>query len=100
MQNPELLILALNTAVVLVAYLIIYPRFCGTDIIAIAKNDLIATVIVLVIAGSVFWGSGQEFSLIFFSVNWFWFTLLTYAAIEIPFMLWYCKKYQIRLDQL
>ncbi len=61
----------------------------------IAKNDLAASGIVLIVAGSIFWGSGEQFSLLLFSVNWFWFTLIAYAVIEIPIMLWYFQKHDV-----
>lgn len=81
--------------VIAVAYLFVYPKFCGSDGKKIANNDLAASGIVLVVAGSIFWGSDEQFSLLLFSVNWFWFTLITYAAIEIPVLLWYFKKHDV-----
>ena len=95
MVNPELIIILLNTVIVLVAYLLIYPKAAGSDVNKIAINDLIASAISIVVAGSMFWGSNQEFNVIFTNVNWFWFTILSYAAIEIPFMIWYCKKHNV-----
>jgi len=95
MPNPELSILTLNVVVIAIAYSLIYPKFCGADLGKIAKNDLVATGLVLLIAGSVYWGTGEEFSLIFFSVNWFWFAFITYALIEIPIMVWYFKKHNV-----
>jgi hypothetical protein len=95
MANPELIIILLNAVVVPVAYLLIYPKAAGSDVNKIAINDVIASAISIVVAGSMFWGSNQEFNAIFTSVNWFWFTILTYAAIEIPFMIWYCNKHNV-----
>ncbi len=94
-MHPELMVLSLNVTVILAAYFLVYPKFCGRDGIKIANNDLVATAIVLIISASVFWGSGREFNLIFLSVNWFWFTLITYAVIEMPLMLWYFKKHDV-----
>jgi hypothetical protein len=95
MDNPEIFVISLNSLVILMAYFLIYPKFCGANGNKIAMNDLVATGIVLVISGTNFWGSGQSFSLLFISANWFWFTLITYAAIEIPLMLWYFKKHDV-----
>ncbi|MCP3675807.1 MAG: hypothetical protein GY829_15250 [Gammaproteobacteria bacterium] len=92
MNNSELIIIVLNSIVITIAYFVIYPRFCGSDGNKIAKNDVIASAIPLVVVGSVYWGTGQEFSMLFFTLNWFWFTLLSYAIIEIPLMLWYFQK--------
>lgn len=95
MQNPELSVIALNTAVVLIAYFFVYPRYCGADFKKISNNDLIASLIPLFIVGSIFWGTDQAFSMILFSLNWFWFTVLTYLIIEIPLIVWYVKKYDV-----
>ncbi|OFE12159.1 hypothetical protein PHACT_02605 [Pseudohongiella acticola] len=95
MNSPEILVISINFVVALLAYLVIYPLLCGANIWRIALNDLLASGTVLLIAGSLYSGSGHEFSLLFFSVNWFWFALLSYAAIETPFMLWYFKKYRV-----
>lgn len=95
MQHSELSILLLNCIVIALAYLFVYPRFCGSDGFKIAKNDIAATGIVLVIAGFRYWGSGVEFNLLITRVNWFWFTFITYGAIEIPVMMWYYKKHDV-----
>ncbi len=95
MATPEVLILGLNLAMMLMAYLVIYPRFCGSDGKKIVNNDVIVTAIVLSISGFSFWGTGQSFSLIWFTTNWFWFSLLTCMAIEIPFLIWYFDKHDV-----
>lgn len=95
MPAPELQIITINIAIILIGYFLVYPKFCDSSLNKIMANDVLASAIVLIIAGSMYWGSGQEFSLVFVSVNWFWFTLLSYATIEIPFMLWYFKKHDV-----
>jgi len=95
MVYPEFLVIGLNVTVVLLAYFVIYPTFCKSNGYKIANNDLVATSIVLTVTGITFWDSGVQFSLLLFSVNWFWFTLLMYAAIELPIMLWYFKKHDV-----
>lgn len=96
MNTPEFVILAINAIIIVIAYFFVYPRFCGANTHRIAVNDLIASGVAVAVAGSKFWGSGTEFSLLFWSVNWFWFSLLTYLVIEIPLMLWYARKHNIR----
>ena len=95
MLSPEITILGLNLAVMLMAYVVIYPTFCGSDGNKIAVNDLIASVVVLVAAGAIYFATGQRFTMLFFETNWFWFTLLSYALIEIPLMFWYFKKHDV-----
>jgi len=90
--SPELQIILSNSLIIAIAYLAVYPRFCGADIKKIAFNDCLATAVALCLAGSVFAGSELEFSLGVGSVNWFWFTLLTFMALETPVMFWYFKR--------
>ena len=93
MENAELLVLILNLTIMIIAYFFIYPKFVGFDLNKLALNDLCASLISLIVSGSIFWGSNQEFNALFTTLNWFWFTILTYAAIEIPFIIWYTKKH-------
>lgn len=95
MLSGELQIVLINLAIILLAYFGVYPRFCGADLNKILVNDAIATVVALVVAGSLFAGSDARFTLLFGEVNWFWFTLLTYFLMETPFMFWYFKRFGI-----
>uniref|UniRef100_A0A486XQZ2 Uncharacterized protein n=1 Tax=Rheinheimera sp. BAL341 TaxID=1708203 RepID=A0A486XQZ2_9GAMM len=88
----ELTVIVLNAIIILVAYLSVYPKLAGNSFTKISFYDLFASGLALAIVGSKYWGSGQQFSLLVADVNWFWFTLITYAIIEIPVMLWYFKK--------
>ncbi len=95
MNNAESLLISINIVVIFCAYFVIYPKYCGANGYKIATYDLLLSGLVLLISGSLFWGSGETFSLIVFSVNWFWFTLLTYVLIEMPLMLWYSNKHKV-----
>ena len=64
MGSSELLIVSLNAAIVVIAYFYVYPKFCGADVNKIAINDVLASSVSLMVAGSLFWGSGVEFNLI------------------------------------
>ena len=95
MRDHNLTILSINFIIILIAYIIIYPKYCGSNINKIATHDLIAFSVSLLVSGSLFWGSNLEFSLFGFSPNWFWFCAITYAVMETPFMLWYFKKHDV-----
>lgn len=97
MSQPEHTLLLLNAILVLIVYFVVLPARCGDNLNKVLANDAIATAISLSIAGFLFWGKGIEFSVIFFEMNWFWFVLITYMLIEIPFALWYFKKHNISL---
>jgi hypothetical protein len=92
---PEAIILTLNLVVISIGYLLIYPIVAGANIQKITTNDMIASLTSLTVAGSLFWDSAYEFNALFTSLNWFWFTLVSYFILEIPFGLWYLKKYKV-----
>ena len=95
MDNHEFIIVILNVVIVCIAYFIVYPKVAGSDLRKIAINDFFASSISLAIAGYLFWNTGREFSVVVTNVNWFWFTILTYLAVEIPFSMWYAKKFKV-----
>ncbi len=95
-MSPELTLISVNIIIIAIAYFFIYPSVAGSDLKKIANNDIIASCISLLVAGSIFWGAQQEFNMIFFSANWFWFAIVTYLIIEIPFMRWYFKKHDVK----
>ncbi|MCH2041058.1 MAG: hypothetical protein MK185_10535 [Saccharospirillaceae bacterium] len=91
MHSPELSVVFLNLVIVLVAYLSIYPKLAGSNLNKISFYDIFTSGFSLFVVGFNYWGSGQVFTLLFFDVNWFWFTLVTYGALEIPVAIWYFK---------
>ena len=91
----ELSIIAPVLVVVAGAYLSIYPKIAGNNFNKIAWYDLGCNSFVLVLVGHKYWGSGYEFSLLLFSTNWFWFTVIVYTTIEVPFSIWYYKKHDV-----
>jgi hypothetical protein len=91
-MSAELTIILLNTTILYGAYTQVFPKVAGNDLMKLAKNDLIAMLIPLAIVGSIFMHSEREFSMFLFDTNWFWFTLVTYFLIEVPFGLWYMKR--------
>ncbi len=99
MLSPEQTVLLLNIIVVFIGYFIIYPRVAGNDFTKITGHDVVASTIVLITSGSLYWNSGVEFNLLIANVNWFWFTLVTFGLIEIPVLLWYIKHYNVKLPR-
>ncbi len=59
--------------------------------------DLAFSLALLLVVGAVYLGTGTEFSIILFTVPWWVFTLLSAALVEIPFFVWFCKKWDINL---
>jgi len=94
-MSPEITVLLLNFTIILLSYIVIYPKTVAGDCNKLMLNDGIASTIALSIVGSVYWGSDVTFNAIIITLNWFWFALLSYAIIEIPLMLHYIKKHNI-----
>lgn len=97
-NNPESLVIGINIGIILMAYILIYPKFVGSNFNKLMINDLVASLISLLISGFLFWGKGVDFNAILFITNWFWFSILTYLLIELPFMKRYMKKYAINIE--
>ena len=83
--------------VIALCYLWIYPRYAQADTLRVALLDLAAVAFVLFVVGFRYGASKVDFTLLSISVNWFWFTLSIYLFIEIPFALWYIRKFDLRL---
>ncbi len=60
MENPELFILIINVTIISIQYFIVFPIFAKNDINKIAINDLIASIVSLVIAASFFMKQGMN----------------------------------------
>ena len=95
--SPESQILILNGVILGVAYLGIYPSLQEKTLNRIMAIDLVLTVISLVVAGALFWGTGQTFTLLFFETNWAVFTLVTLFVIEVPLFFNFAKRHGINL---
>ena len=95
MGKEELIVIGINLSIVLVAYFLIYPKCCKHNGYKIAFFDFLSSGISLLIVGTIYWNTGEEFNIIFSNVNWAWFTTITYVFIESPIMYWYYKKHDI-----
>ena len=93
----ELLIIGINLVIILRVYFLVYPWFAGSSLKRLAIYDVVATSFSLLISGYLFWDKEISFNAILFTTNWFWFSILTYGAIELPFFLRYMKKYSIEI---
>lgn len=96
--SPEAQILILVGLILAVAYLGIFPTLVEKTLNRLMLIDLGLNVLALVVAGAWFWGTGVQFTLLFFETNWAVFTIVTYALIEIPLFLRFAKAHGIRLD--
>jgi hypothetical protein len=91
-MSAELSIVLLNAVIIVIAYLWVYPKLAGKDINKVALYDCVTSGLALTIVASKYWGTGEAFEFLSLELNWFWFTLLSYSAIEIPVALWYFRE--------
>jgi hypothetical protein len=97
MSSPELILITLNLIIVMYSYFILYPKIVKNDIKKLSSYDLLSSIISLIGASAVYFGTGEKFNLLITDVNWFWFSIITYIIIELPFVFWYSKKYYISI---
>ena len=93
----ELVLLIVNAAFLTFAYLGAYPMMRHKTLGALARGDIAITGAALLVAGLLYWGSGQRFDLLLFHSNWAVFTLVTGLAMEAPLFWWFCRRHGISL---
>lgn len=89
---PVMTILMINAVILLLCYFLLFPVVVGANLQKMAVNDLLASIVALVVAGSLYMGSGLTVRVFDVSLNWFWFTLLSYFLLEFPLAIWYLNK--------
>lgn len=97
-MTPEINVFVLAAAVIAFAYVAIYPRLRTKTLNRMMILDLALSAALLLVVGAVYFRSGVSFSLIFFALPWWAFTLLSAALVEVPFFIWFCKKWDIDLN--
>lgn len=98
----ETLLLALFILVLFgILYGFVYPQFVKNNMQRLMLFDVLATLLIFVLAAQAYWGSGQRFSFLLFSANWFWATLILTLLLEPIFMVVYDRRWQVlpRVDQ-
>ena len=97
-MTPELKILIINAVIMGVAYFGIYPSRGITRVGQMIATDLGLTVLSLLAAGGLFYGTGTSFSLILFDTNWAIFAVVTLSLMEIPLFIWFCRRNGIDMN--
>ncbi|MEM8823191.1 MAG: hypothetical protein AAGF30_06240 [Pseudomonadota bacterium] len=97
-MSPEATLLAVNAAFLAFAYLWVYPGLPNKRIGILLRYDLIISAAALLVAGLLYGGDGLSFSLIFFDAPWWLFTILTFAAMEVPAWEWFRRRHGIDYD--
>lgn len=97
-MTPEIKVFLFAAAVMLFAYTAIYPRLANKTIFVMGSIDVALTTAILLVVGALYYGTGLQFSIIFFDVPWWVFTVLSAVIIEAPLFVWFCKRWNIDLD--
>jgi hypothetical protein len=87
----ELIVIFVIIVTLAVGYLLVYPKVAGNDVRKMAWLDVALTLVPFIVSAALFWQSDPTFSLIFFSTNWFFFTLIALTVIEIPVLALYLR---------
>jgi len=90
-MSNELLVIFYILATLAVAYLWFYPKVIGENVKLMAWMDILVTGIPLAISALLFWESNPPLRLLFFDLNWFFFTLIAMFAIELPIFILYLR---------
>jgi hypothetical protein len=93
--NQEQIILVTNAALMGYAYFWAYPALTEKTIAAITFRDAVISCMALLLAGALFWGTDQSFTLVFFETNWLVFSIVTLIIIEIPLFLWFLSRFDL-----
>ncbi|QUJ77534.1 hypothetical protein KDD17_06015 [Sulfitobacter albidus] len=99
-MSPELKILIFTAAAMGFAYLAVYPRMPKKTITRMMRIDLGIGAVLLVVVGLVYAGQGIGFSLIFFDVPWWLYTLVIAMLVETPLFIWFTRKHGIDITDI
>jgi len=92
-NNEELIVICINFLFIVFAYFWLFPKVVEGDISKMAKFDLLSSLAALFSVAVLFYGKDIDFSIFGSQTNWFWFSILSYFIIEIPFALWYMRRH-------
>lgn len=87
----ELSIVIVNVIALAVAYLYLYPKFAGNDVKRLAWLDTGVGACVLLVIAPFNWGSPSDYIFFAFDTNWWIFSILSYALLELPLFYFYVK---------
>lgn len=91
----ELVVIFVIVVTIALDYLVIYPKVAGNDVRKMVWLDVGLTLTPFIVSALLFWQTDPPFSLIFFDTNWFVYTLVTLAIIEIPVFILYLRAREL-----
>jgi hypothetical protein len=97
-MSPETTLLATNAAFLGVAYLWLYPGLEPKTFRRLLGYDVAISGAALLVAGLLYSGDGLGFSMLVAEVPWWAFSILTFAAMELPLWEWFRRRHGIDYD--
>lgn len=97
-MSPEFNVFLLASAVIAFAYIALYPQLRIKTLNRMMILDLALSAALLLVVGAVYSGTGTVFSLVLITAPWWVFTLVILGLVEVPFFMWFCKKWGIDLN--
>lgn len=82
------------------AYLVIYPKYAASDVKRLAWLDVAVGAALLAVLAPFYWGKPNDFTFIAFDTNWWIFTILTYAILELPLFFLYVRARGLKQEYL
>lgn len=89
MSEIQIIIAALVTLAI--AYLFVYPRFAKDDVNRMAWLDVAVGAMLLGVLAPFYWSGEENFTFFTFDTNWWIFTILVYALLEMPLFFLYIR---------
>lgn len=94
-MTPEIKVFVFAGAMIAFAYTVLYPRMRTKSLNRMMLLDIAISAAIILLVGIVYYGTGTRFSLVLFDVPWWAFALLSAAIVEVPFFIWFCKRWNI-----
>lgn len=94
-MSAEEIVLLIDLSIIAFAYFWLFPKVADKSFQKLMSYDSIAVVVAVGVVGTIFYDSGIVFNFFSLELDWFSFSILSYFLLEVPFALWYFKKYDI-----
>jgi hypothetical protein len=99
-MSPYLTILAINAALIAVAYGLVYPRLRPLTARRLMKADAVVSGLALGAAAFLFYGRGIAFDIGPLPLRWWSYSILSMLVIEAPAFWAFCKAYGVSLEDI
>ena len=100
LENPKIIIALIAFIIVILSYLLVYPRWARRDFVRLSIGDCISCSLLLAVVAGLYYGKDPDLQCLGIDFNWFWYACATYFAFEVPVAVGYCLKFGIMKEYL